>query len=89
MSGSRKNIPNKATAQARQAIGMFVDKNAFRLEGWLDKIAKDDPEAAFRAFMSVVEYHVPKLNRTTIEGDADKPIEHNVTVTIVEGRKVD
>lgn len=78
MSGSRKNIPNKATAQARQAIGMFVDKNASRLEGWLDKIAQDDPEAAFRAFMSVVEYHVPKLNRTTIEGDADKPIKHTV-----------
>lgn len=77
--GTRKGIPNKATAQGRQAIGMFVDKNAARLEGWLERIAQDDPEAAFRAFMSVVEYHIPKLNRTTMVGDDDAaPIKHTV-----------
>jgi hypothetical protein len=38
--GSRKGTPNKATQQAREAIGMFVDSNAHRLQGWLDQIAE-------------------------------------------------
>lgn len=37
--GSRKGRPNKATADARAAIGLFVDNNAHRLQGWLDSIA--------------------------------------------------
>lgn len=37
--GSRKGIPNKATADARAAIALFVDNNAHRLQGWLDAIA--------------------------------------------------
>lgn len=37
--GSRKGKPNKATADARAAIAMFVDRNAHRLQGWLDAIA--------------------------------------------------
>ena len=37
--GSRKGIPNKATADSRRAIGMFVDGNVPRMQGWLDQIA--------------------------------------------------
>lgn len=61
--GRGAGTPNKATGQAREAIAAFVDNNADRLVGWLDKIANEDPEAAFKAFMSVVEYHIPKLAR--------------------------
>lgn len=82
--GRKAGVPNKATANARDAIASFVDGNAERLTGWLDKMAKDNPEAAFKAFMSVVEYHIPKLARTEQVGDPDKPIEHKVTVTVVK-----
>jgi hypothetical protein len=64
-----KGSPNKATAQAREAIGLFVDANASRLQGWLDRIAEDDPKRAFELFQSVVEYHVPKLARTEISAE--------------------
>lgn len=30
---------NKATSAARKAIGMFVDANSKRLQGWLDDVA--------------------------------------------------
>ena len=63
-----KGSPNKATAQAREAIGLFVDANASRLQGWLDRIAEDDPKRAFELFQSVIEYHVPKLGRTEVTG---------------------
>ena len=60
--GRIKGTPNKATAEARAAIAEFVDGNAHRLQTWLDAIAKNDPAKAFALFMSVIEYHVPKLS---------------------------
>lgn len=75
--GSRKGIPNKSTALAREAIARFVDGNADRLQGWLDEIAQDDklgPREAFRCLMEVMEFHVPKLARTVVAGDADNPL---------------
>lgn len=62
--GRPKGLPNKATQQAREAIGKFVDENAGRLQEWLDRIATKDPEKAFSLFQSVIEYHVPKLQRS-------------------------
>jgi hypothetical protein len=67
--GSRKGIPNKATAQAKEAIARFVDGNADRLQEWLDQIAEEDgPKAAFACFTDLLEYHVPKLARTEVLG---------------------
>jgi hypothetical protein len=46
--GRVAGTPNKATADARQAIAQFVDGNAHRLTEWLDAVAKGvktvDPE---------------------------------------------
>ena len=79
--GRPKGSPNKVTMQAREAIAMFVEGNVDRLTGWLDRIAEDDPKDAFNAFMSVVEYHVPKLARTEHVGDKDNPVSHEVSLT--------
>lgn len=62
--GRKKGTQNVATQNAREAIAAFVDGNAHRLEGWLDKIAEKDPKQAFECFQSVIEYHIPKLART-------------------------
>ena len=72
--GRPKGVPNKATAQAREAIAAFVDGNAERLVGWLDQIAETSPKDAFDRYMSVVEYHIPKLARHTVAGDPDNPL---------------
>ena len=74
--GRAPGTPNKATAEARQAIASFVDGNAHRLTEWLDAVAHGDPSndikpnpaKAFELFQSVVEYHVPKLARTELAG---------------------
>jgi hypothetical protein len=86
--GRPAGTPNKATMEARAAIGMFVDKNAHRLESWLDAVANGDvsndikpnPAKAFELFQSVVEYHVPKLGRTEHTGPGGGPVDHNLTV---------
>lgn len=75
-----KGSPNKSTALAREAIARFVDYNSDRLQGWLDQIAADKgPEAAFRCFTDLVEYHVPKLGRTIITGQDQGPVKIEVS----------
>ena len=74
--GRTAGVPNKVTAQAREAIALFVDDNAPRLAQWLDAVANGDPAhdvkpnpaKAFELFQSVIEYHVPKLARTEVTG---------------------
>ncbi len=78
--GSRKGVPNKSTAQAREAIALFVDGNADRLQGWLDQIAEDKgPQAAFDCFTSLLEYHVPKLARHEHTGNNGDKIKVQVS----------
>jgi hypothetical protein len=70
--GRRAGTPNRATANAREAIALLVDSNIERLQGWLDEIAKDEgARSAWGCFMDVVEYHIPKLARTEtkVEGE--------------------
>ena len=62
--GRGKGTPNKATVNAREAIARLVDGNAHRLNKWLDQIAAENPLDAFRCFMDICEYHIPKLART-------------------------
>jgi hypothetical protein len=84
--GRPSGVPNKATQEAREAIALFVDKNAHRLTGWLDAVADGDPEndvkpnpvKAFELFQSVIEYHVPKLARTEVTGKDGKAFQVSV-----------
>lgn len=79
LGGRAAGTPNKATAAAREAIARFVDGNADRLQGWLDEIhAEKGAEAAFSCFSSLLEYHVPKLQRTELTGKDG----NNITVEI-------
>ena len=51
-----KGSPNKATAEAREAIARLVDGNAHRLNIWLDEIYETKgAEAAWRCMMDGIE----------------------------------
>jgi hypothetical protein len=66
--GRQKGTPNKATAAARQTLAVFMDGNADRLQGWLDKIERQKgPLAAFQAYVSLMEFHLPKRQRIAVE----------------------
>lgn len=70
-----KGAINKSTANAREAIGRFVDGNSERLQDWLDQIAQTEgPKAAFQCVVDLLEFHVPKLARTEVTGRDGGPV---------------
>jgi hypothetical protein len=74
-------VPNKATTNAREAIARFVDGNSDQLQELLEEIRKvHGPKAAWDCIMDLVEYHVPKLQRTELTGKDGSPFQ----VTIVD-----
>jgi hypothetical protein len=82
--GRQPGTPNKATANAREAIARFVDGNADRLQRWLDEIeAKHGAEAAMGCFKDLIEFHVPKKQRTEHTGKDGGPVQLSGTVTFV------
>lgn len=67
--GPRTGKPNKSTANAREAIAAFVEAQTPRLQQLLERIeAEEGPLAAFRCVQDLLEYHVPKLQRTEVTG---------------------
>lgn len=74
--GRKQGSLNKATLNAKEAIARFVDDNASRLQEWLDEIRDTQgPQAAFRCYMDLIEYHVPKLSRSIVSGPDEGPIQ--------------
>lgn len=84
--GRPVGVPNKSTSMAREAIARFVEGNAHKMEEWLTAVAEGkqdektkkwlvspNPEKAFGMLQTVMEYHVPKLARTEVVGDAKAP----------------
>ena len=79
LGGRQKGTPNKATANAREAIARLVDENAQRMQGWLDQIAQEDgPQSAWKCMTDVIEYHIPKLSRAELTGEGGKPMQVQV-----------
>lgn len=77
--GRKAGTPNRATANARDAIAMLVNSNAGRMQEWLDQIAETEgPRAAWGCMTDVIEYHIPKLSRAEVTGDGGKPIEVSI-----------
>jgi len=57
--GRPAGTPNKATADARQAIASFVDGNAHRLTEWLDQVANGVKVLEMEGDAQVEKYIVP------------------------------
>lgn len=83
--GRPRGVPNRATANAREAIARFVDGNSHKLAEWLETIEKEQGAlAAFKCFTEVVEYHVPKLARTEHSGPDGKEIPLSLKIEHVD-----
>lgn len=66
--GRNKGAENKVTTEIKEAYKMLIEANIPNLTLWLERVAKDNPEAALKYLASLSEYVVPKLARTEIDG---------------------
>lgn len=66
--GRPKGTPNRATADVRATIALIAERNAERLETWLARVARKNPDRAADLYLRMIEYHIPKLARTEVTG---------------------
>jgi hypothetical protein len=80
--GRPRGSPNKNTAEVREAVARLVSMNIEDADEWLSMVAygddelgvKADPGKALDLLAKISEFHIPKLGRTEVVGDADKPL---------------
>lgn len=77
--GRAKGTPNKSTTDVRAAIARIAEKNVSKVQGWLDRIANEDPDRAFDLYLRMIEYHIPKLSRAEVTGAKGDPIKVEIT----------
>ena len=83
--GRPKGIPNKLNGSVREMIARMAETTAEDFEFWLKDVAqgissgKPDPARAAELYLKAIEYHIPKLARTEVSGDQDKPVKLVVT----------
>lgn len=66
--GRRPGSPNKLTADVRTTIKLIAERKILEVEGWLERVAKKDPAKAMDLYTKMIEFHVPKLQRTEMTG---------------------
>lgn len=78
--GRPKGVPNKITSAARSAFLATFTKMEPQLEGWLERVAAEDPARAADLLIRMAEYHFPKLGRQELTG----PEGGAITVQVVK-----
>ena len=72
--GRVKGVPNKITRDVREMISKVAERCAPKFEGWLDRVAEDDPGKAADLYLKAIEYHIPKLSRSELTGKDGKDL---------------
>lgn len=73
-SGRKPGTPNKVTADVREIFKGIMERNAERVEGWIQAVGDTDPYKATDLILRLAEYHVPKLARTELTGEGGGPV---------------
>jgi len=79
--GRRKGSKNKATAELRAVVKQLTEGLAPEVEKWIKRGAKRNPIAAANLVVTLLEFAVPKLQRTELTGANGEPVK----VTLVKG----
>lgn len=65
---SEQALQRVSTGRVRYALSQLAQGNVDRVQSWLDRIEMlDGPKAAMDTFLKMLEYSVPKLQRTEVK----------------------
>ena len=67
--GRPKGSKNKNTQLIREAYQKLTEDNLLNMSQWIQQIAADNPEKAFKLMLEMSEFVLPKLNRTELTGN--------------------
>ncbi|SRR5229473_6401610 len=65
--GRQKGTPNKTTAEARALFKAMLDDLVPKMEEWIRVGADEDPLEAASLVLRLAEFHIPKLQRMTLD----------------------
>ena len=60
---------NKNTQLIREAYQKLTEDNLLNMSMWIQQIAADNPEKAFKLMLEMSEFILPKLARTELTGN--------------------
>jgi hypothetical protein len=58
--GRPKGVPNKATKDIKQHYADLIAGNLDRIQGWLDRVAEENPQAAIDLLIKLSPFVIPK-----------------------------
>jgi hypothetical protein len=64
--GTKNHEPLRADVRA--TIALVAERKVLELETWLNRVAINDPQKAMDLYLKMIEYHVPRLQRTEVTG---------------------
>ena len=72
--GRKRGVPNKVTRETREVLALLIDGNLDKAQGWLDRVATDDPGKALTLLLQMAEFTIPKMARTEVTGRDGGPV---------------
>jgi hypothetical protein len=86
--GRAKGVPNKIPSETKVALKLLVDANLDKIQAWLDRVARKNPNEAIKRLVSLIEFVYPKLRRAELTGDGGGPIQFDrIEVVVVDPAK--
>jgi len=76
--GRPQGAKNKNTQLIREAYQRLTEDNLVNMSQWIQQIAADNPEKAFKLMLEMSEFVLPKLNRTELTGSDGEDLFKNV-----------
>jgi len=70
--GRKAGSVNKTTREVREVIALIAQRNAEAVETWLAEIK--DPAKRMDMYLRMLEYHIPKLQRSEVTGPGGGPM---------------
>ena len=71
--GRKAGVPNKATKDIKRHYADLIEGNLDRIQGWLDRVAQDNPQAAIDLLIKLSPFVIPR--NVSQEITFDSPIQ--------------